>query len=212
MQVSFCTVCITSAFAWLNRDTLTWIFIGSKETPKVREGVFVDSSFSFQMSSCNSYRWRTSFSLIKKCNYSPIYASNWLFSSMEWQVTGDNCRSRPCAGGLALSLRLWQPSAPGRMCCSWWWELKTVLLTKSTPACRGSGSLPRSNHTRAALFISPVTEWFLPSATGSQQASSSLSVSEIERWMRCSDTPEIHFKQTIRACWHMGLIGFYEYA
>lgn len=55
---------------------------------------------------------------------------------------------------------------------------------KSTPACSFCGGLPLANRTRAALFFPALTEGFMPSAPGPQQASLSLKLSESEGWRR----------------------------
>lgn len=99
--------------------------------------------------------------------------------------------ARGRGGGRAGGLAGWRAgarsqalaaAARGPLMCRSWWELKTALLIKSTPARSFSGGLPRANRARAALFISALTDWFLPSAPGPQWAPLSLKLSESERW------------------------------
>lgn len=153
----------------------------------------------------------------------PFMQQTAFFSSMKWQVTCGNCRSRLGAGkldsleggGLARRFKLWLTAASGPLMCCLWWELKTEKHSKvSPPLCSFFGDLPLASLTWAALFTSGLTGGFMPSAP---QAATSAVVGQVkweqvlEEGLKGSDTPEIHFKQTIRACWNMGLIGFYEY-
>lgn len=137
------------------------------------------------------------------------------FSSIKWQVTRGNCRSRPDArerdggetvGGLALDLRLWRQAAPDHWCVTRIGNLKTSIHPLAP--LRQVGSC----QPQAALFISALTKGFMPPAPGPQRASLSLKSSESKRWRwawKAVTLQKIHFKQTIRARWNMGPMGFH---
>lgn len=149
-------------------------------------------SFPFKQddptSCCNSapfYCVGDSFSLIKNVIIHPFILSCikvFLFCSVKWQVMCGNCRSRPGAGELgdwgpqSSIMGFWRPLINCEC-----WELKTMLLRKSTSAWGKPSIASCANHAMAGIFIWALAEWFLPSGSGCNKRLS-LRLSALEQW------------------------------
>lgn len=136
------------------------------------------------------------------------------FSSIKWQVTRGNCRSRPDArerdggetvGGAGTRSQALAAGCPGPLMCYPRWELKNSILRSHL--LRQVGSC----QPQAALFISALTKGFMPFAPEPQRASLSLKSSESKRWRWAWKAVTLQKSTSNKQLEHAGTWGWWAF-